>query len=199
VTPRGTFWVDGLPQTQGSARAFVCNGRAIVTSTNKALKPWRAAVAETAIANGWTGAELLDGPVAVSTVFVLQRLASHFGAKGLKASAPAFPHTSGGDLDKLERAIFDALTGLVYRDDRRVVCSRACRLWGPRVGALISVAPFFGERVGAFDFTPSAAGLLALQAEEQRGLWPLGTDAELFEHAPKISASGETVGVPAVA
>jgi Holliday junction resolvase RusA-like endonuclease len=40
----------------------------------------------------------------------------------LKPDAPAYPHrTSTGDSDKLRRAVQDALTGVVYLDDKLVV------------------------------------------------------------------------------
>lgn len=115
-----SFWVYGTPQTQGSMRAFVIGKRAVVTSTNKQLKSWRERVAEAARKAGW-GDELIDGPVHLQMHFRVARPRSHFNAKGLKASAPELPASHVGDLDKLVRAIGDALTGVIWTDDRRIV------------------------------------------------------------------------------
>lgn len=76
--------------------------------------------------------ELLDGPLAVRMTFYGERAKSHFGtgrnAGALKSSAPAFPHDSRlPDGTKLARALEDALTKLVWSDDRRV-----CDLWWSR-------------------------------------------------------------------
>jgi len=59
-------------------------------------------------------------------VFWFPRPASHYGIKAgisyLKPTAPIEPISSRvGDLDKLCRAILDALTGVAYLDDRQVV------------------------------------------------------------------------------
>ena len=115
-----SFWVYGTPQTQGSMRAFVIGKRAVMTSTNKQLKSWRQRVAQAARDVGW-GDELIDGPVSVMMVFYVARPRSHFNAKGLKTNAPELPASHVGDLDKLVRAIGDALTGVIWTDDRRIV------------------------------------------------------------------------------
>jgi crossover junction endodeoxyribonuclease RusA len=120
------FFVVGKPETQGSMRGFVVNNRAILTSTNKRLKSWRFNVAETALANGW-GHELIDGPVRLDLDFRVRRPLAHYGKAGLKANAPKHPHTHVGDLDKLIRAIGDALTDVVWTDDRRIVDILACK------------------------------------------------------------------------
>lgn len=70
-------------------------------------------------------------PVLVDACFYVRRPACHFGtgrnAHTLRSSAPAFPTKRGtGDLDKLARAVLDALTGCAFLDDLRVVDLR-CR------------------------------------------------------------------------
>jgi Holliday junction resolvase RusA-like endonuclease len=44
-----------------------------------------------------------------------------------------------GDVDKLCRALFDAMTGVVYVDDRQVVEVEARRAWGERDEARVMV------------------------------------------------------------
>lgn len=103
-----SFRVFGLPQTQGSARAFVHNGRAHITSTNKNLGDWRRLIADCAQPH----AHLFDGPVDVTLLFYLPRPKS----LGKKVALPA----KRPDVDKLERAAFDALTGIMWGDDSQV-------------------------------------------------------------------------------
>ncbi len=94
-----------------------------MTATNPRTKPWEAVVAAAALE---AGAEPLDGPIAVGLVFRLPRPAGHFGRRWLRPAAPAWP-ASRPDLDKLIRAVLDALTGICWRDDSRVVEIRATK------------------------------------------------------------------------
>jgi crossover junction endodeoxyribonuclease RusA len=106
-----TFRVDGIPAPQGSKR-HVGGGRMIESS--KKLKPWRAAV-HTAAVTALSGAEPLTGlPVYLRLDFVLPRpvqTAKH---------RPTPPAVKRPDLDKLCRAVLDALTGVAYTDDSQV-------------------------------------------------------------------------------
>ena len=117
------FIAVGEPAPKGSTRAFVRAGRAIVTATNKRTKPWEATVAHAAIE---AGARQVEGPVSVLLDFYFTRPVGHFGKRGLRASAPAYPAVKP-DLDKLTRAVLDALTGVCWRDDSRVVSIRATK------------------------------------------------------------------------
>jgi Holliday junction resolvase RusA-like endonuclease len=122
-TPRVVIEVFGTPGPQGSKTHL---GRGRMVESSKKVKPWRqdvkqAALAVTGQAGGWRP---LDGPLAVSMVFSLTRPAGHRGtgrnAGSLRASAPARP-TTYPDLSKLARSTEDALTGVVWADDARVV------------------------------------------------------------------------------
>jgi Holliday junction resolvase RusA-like endonuclease len=67
-----------------------------------------------------------DGPVAIDGHFYFARPKGHYGtgrnATQLKPSAPPYPTTrANGDSDKLARAVLDAVTGVVIRDDSQVV------------------------------------------------------------------------------
>jgi crossover junction endodeoxyribonuclease RusA len=116
-----SFIVPGTAAPQGSKRLL---GKVMVESSRR-VHPWRSDVRTTALQNkphDWT----MAGPVAVELVFWFPRPASHYGIKAgisyLKPTAPIEPISSRvGDLDKLCRAILDALTGVAYLDDRQVV------------------------------------------------------------------------------
>lgn len=61
-------------------------------------------------------------PVVVSIQFYFRRPKSHFRANGdLKPSSP-IKHVQTPDLAKLVRCLEDALTGIVWQDDKQVVC-----------------------------------------------------------------------------
>ena len=137
------FEVPGDPQTQGSMRAIVRGRRAVVIHDKSRLVPWRDSIAAVARSKGWGRGALLDGAVKIELAFFVTRPALHFGKTGLRKFAPEHPHTNGGDLDKLVRAVGDALTGVVWRDDRRIVSCHAvkqyCDTHGVEPGVMIAI------------------------------------------------------------
>ena len=104
------FEVYGKPEPQGSARGFVVDGRAVITSSNPNLKDWRNLIA-VAAREEMKGLPPIDGAVEVEAVFFLPR------PKSVKRENP----TVKPDLDKLTRALLDGLTNVIYRDDAQVV------------------------------------------------------------------------------
>jgi crossover junction endodeoxyribonuclease RusA len=108
-----TFTVTGHPEPQGSTRAFMPKGARfpVVTSDNPSLKQWRHLVAYTAQQH--TAGGPLYGGVHVTLAFTLQR------PKSLPKSTRQ--HLKKPDIDKLARAILDALTGILFPDDSEVV------------------------------------------------------------------------------
>lgn len=192
MTPRPTFFVAGVPAGQGNHRIARVGKFARIYDANRKLSPWRRSIATAAIAAGWTGREVLDCGVALSCVFVFRRPASHFGKRGLKPSAPMMPHTTGDDHDKLVRAVCDALTGLVYRDDRRVVCCNDLKMWGEVEGVLISVAPMLdmpgsvAHEVRDVDVIGEPQLKLEAFAGHLRSAWPDEPFESAWKRAPKF-------------
>lgn len=124
-------FIAGIPQSQGSSRAFVRGGRAVVTSANPKNKSWRESVRS---AMQEACSELLEEPVAVDLVFVMPRPKSHPKTK-IK------PHTSAPDLDKLVRSVLDAGTGVLWRDDsivHSIVTKKKYANIGEQSGAFVS-------------------------------------------------------------
>jgi crossover junction endodeoxyribonuclease RusA len=126
-----TFHVLGLPQAKGSARAFTPKGwnRPVITSTCKGLKGWEQNIRSEAQR---LGRFFPDGPLTLRVRFDLPR------PKSLPKKVTS--HTKRPDLDKLTRAVGDALTGVLWRDDSQVVSIEASKWYaeGPS-GALITV------------------------------------------------------------
>lgn len=122
------FTVYGDPAPAGSkTRATSPDGsRTWVRDSSKRSYPWKAAVSAAA-GEAMNGDGLLDGPLFLSLTFFRTRPSSHFGtgrnAGVLKPSAPAHP-TKKPDVLKLARAVEDAMTGIVYRDDAQIVVER---------------------------------------------------------------------------
>jgi len=109
--------VYGLPAPQGSKRAFVVKGRAMMVESSKAVKPWRSAVEQAVMLAFPPGGRhdpiICRGPVHLDVTFTMPRPKS--------AKTGARPSTRP-DLDKLLRSTKDALkTAGVYEDDGRVV------------------------------------------------------------------------------
>jgi Holliday junction resolvase RusA-like endonuclease len=119
-----SFVVDGIPAPKGSKNPF--GGEA-----NPRTKPWQAAVTAEA-ARAMNGRELLSGPLRLRVTFWFPRPQGHYGtgknAGTLRPSAMHF-HASKPDLDKLLRAIGDALSGTVFRDDAQIVIVRAKKVY----------------------------------------------------------------------
>jgi len=127
------FTVDGAPAQQGS-KTFVPTpaGPRGKESNEAALKSWRGDVA-TRAREAMAGRAPLAGPLELDVAFAFKRPQAHFRtgrrAGELKASAPIYCDKRP-DLDKLIRAIGDALTGIAVRDDALIVELRARKYYG---------------------------------------------------------------------
>ncbi len=131
------FVVKGAAAPQGSKRAFVRRGRAILVEACKRLNPWRVAVS-TAARLAWR-LHPTTLPVTVCIQAVYARPQSHLTRQGgLRSSAPAFPRRP--DTDKLCRGILDALTGVVVVDDSQVTRLTCNKSWGDRDECTITIA-----------------------------------------------------------
>lgn len=124
-----SFFVPGVPAAQGSKKFMgVHGGRGIMIESSKAVTPWRAAVAKLAPRPD----ELLTGPVLLVVNFTFPRPKSHYrtGYKAhlLRDNAPRFHHQRP-DLEKLTRAICDALTNVIWRDDSQVAIQHVAKEW----------------------------------------------------------------------
>lgn len=130
------FDVIGKPAPQGSKRAFVRNGRAnLVEVAGAALKTWRADVEAAARAHAgpyeWVA---LEDPAEVQIEFRMPRP---------KSRPDGDWHGTRPDVDKLTRAVLDALTAArVWVDDSLVADLRVWKRYTPdgsEPGAVIAV------------------------------------------------------------
>lgn len=142
--------VLGLPAPQGSKRAFVRGGRAMLVESSAKVAPWRQDVKHAAMA-AMGDAPPFEGPVRLAMTFLFPRPKGHMGAKGVRPSAP-LAHTVRPDIDKLTRSTLDALTGVLFRDDSQVCGLSVSKVWcnvdADRPGAIIEASDLHGRDEG---------------------------------------------------
>jgi Holliday junction resolvase RusA-like endonuclease len=133
-----SFRVQGMaPAPQGSKRPL---GNGAMVESCARVKPWRYLVLQSALD---AGAAMIRGPVFLYVVFLVQRPKGHFGKRGLLPSAPAWPAVRP-DLSKLVRSTEDAIKGVCWEDDSRVVLTvnakRYC-IEDELPGAIVTITP----------------------------------------------------------
>lgn len=134
---RAATFTPGHPRPQGSKR-HVGNGRMIESS--RYVAGWREAIATAAAAV--LPSPLDRGPVAVQLDFVMPR--------PQRTPLPTPPATKRtGDIDKLTRAVLDALTGVWIADDADVI-----QLDATKVTAEPDQESGVAIRLYAIDWTP---------------------------------------------
>ncbi|ADF42492.1 RusA-like Holliday junction resolvase [Synechococcus phage S-CBS3] len=142
-----SFTVWGIAAPQGSKRHV---GKGVMLESSDRVRPWRQDVRFAALEERPSNWDMAT-PMRLDLVFWFPRPASHYGTRNgisyLKANAPIEPVSARiGDIDKLQRAVFDALTGVAYLDDRQVVEveARKAYLMGPDAApyAHITIAPY---------------------------------------------------------
>lgn len=126
------FTILGRPVPQGNMRAGK-QGH-LYYPNDKKLKAWRELIAWSAIE---AGAKRLRGAISVRAYFYFPHPKSHYvGGKferGLQTKwAGVVFHENPPDSDKLMRAVFDALTGVAWRDDCQGQIGRGYKLWVDR-------------------------------------------------------------------
>lgn len=137
-----TFFVPGIPKTAGSKRAFMrpVMRFPVIVDDCKRGADWKGDVKAFAVEH-WTDMPTRD-PVRVRFTFSLPRPDCHFGSGKnsgtLKKSAPSY-HVKKPDVDKMSRAIMDALTGIVWRDDAQVVAKLVTKDYAPKPGVEVVI------------------------------------------------------------
>lgn len=142
------FFAAGAPAPQGSKNHV---GHGVMVESSKRVKPWRGTV-RTAAIKALDGQQPRTGPLEVYLRFVMPRPKSHLRQGRAQTDGwrllPSAPrkHTSKPDVDKLARAVLDALTGVCWCDDAQVVAVHAEKTYAyratptPGVHAIIRTA-----------------------------------------------------------
>jgi Holliday junction resolvase RusA-like endonuclease len=133
MTDRISFTVLGKPQPQGSMKGFVIKGkdgakpRAILTSDNTKMKPYRQQV-------GWSALKAradagYNGLFAEKHVAVGVEMRFYF-AKPPSISKKRIHDVVKPDLSKLVRSTEDALSGVIYCDDAQIIQLKTSKQYG---------------------------------------------------------------------
>lgn len=132
------IYVPGKPEPQGSMKGYVVRSKtgalhaAVTHGKSTELNAWRnliALAAATTMAH--ERLKMLDEPLELHLHFVLAKPKSARKRDIWPAKRP--------DLDKLLRSTLDALTGVVFSDDARVVKLRAEKDYDVTMGCRIGV------------------------------------------------------------
>lgn len=135
------FVVPGVPRQKGSKRAMLnrFTGKAQVLDDNrKTLRQWTSDV-KTFAAQAWGNRAPLDRACAVELVFRMPRPKAHYRTNGkLKPNAPKHCAKTP-DGDKLERAVWDALSSVVFQDDKLVAVWQGEKVYAEQPGVVVTV------------------------------------------------------------
>ena len=147
---RWSFFVWGEPAPKGSLKAITPPGMkysVLIDSNAKSVRPWMQTVGQVAQLSQ-LGRPPHAGPVRLFCVFFFSRPQGHYGSgKNAGKLKPGSPSTCSvkPDQDKLLRAVCDALEGIVYTGDSRVVDGRAQKFYsrpGRPAGVHVTVETF---------------------------------------------------------
>ena len=126
-----SFFLPGIARTKGSVTPILAaNGKGRVKPSSKHLKGWAEGCYFQAVnERNRAGICIAKGPVGLGLVVIIARPKCHFLANGsLRHDAPLF-HIHPKDLDKIFRALGDAFTGSLYRDDGQIVFGCQLKRW----------------------------------------------------------------------
>ena len=138
---RVSFVVYSRAAPQGSKRHV---GNGVMVESSKRVKPFRVDVRKAAesvvLPPDWP----MSAPMRVGFRFHFARPKSHFKRDGvaLSKSAPEEATSHGlGDLEKLARSVNDALSSVLFNDDRQVVEMHLAKAYDSEDLVIISVEP----------------------------------------------------------
>jgi len=132
------FHLEGQPIPQGSLTGG--KGRGLHYSNRSELLAYRKRI-RIAATEGW-GAEPSTLPISVIAIFAMRRPLRHYSGLNWRLSpkyADVRYQTNIPDIDKLLRAVLDAMTGVVYRDDAQVAKIEGRKIFSDAWGTTIHV------------------------------------------------------------
>jgi len=122
-----TIVVPGIPIPKGSTTSYMVNSKIVTTNANKRTKAWQDAIS-ILVRSSWKGEPSRDA-ISVRAYFTMPRPQNPKGEY----------HLVKPDLDKLIRAVLDAMTGIVYTDDSQVVVINSYKVYGTSPGLRLEV------------------------------------------------------------
>lgn len=166
------FVVFGKAAPQGSKRIGRNKaGKPIILDDSRKTKPWRAEVAMAATQAMFAQRlTTLQGPLYTKITFVRVRPKNQLLKDGrVKPGAPILPAVKA-DLSKVNRAVEDAMSEIVFGDDAQICHFDHWKVYGPYEGVIIEVGVI--DRQAAVDVMVQAAA--AMRSAKGRGNALLG-------------------------
>jgi Holliday junction resolvase RusA-like endonuclease len=147
------FHIEGQPIPQGSLIGSK-DGSGLHYYNRSELLAYRKRIKIAAVENWAANPSLL--PISLIVVFSMRRPLQHY--KGLHMQlkdkfADVEYHSTMPDIDKLARAVLDALTGTIYQDDAQVAQLRLAKrysgVWGTSIYIRVLGQPTLWEDIGS--------------------------------------------------
>jgi Holliday junction resolvase RusA-like endonuclease len=134
------FTVPGTPVGKGRPRVTTRGGKFASMYTPEKTVNYEGLVAHSAKV-AMNGRPLFDGPAAVTLEILCQVPASWSQKKRAQALAGQVYPTTKPDIDNVEKAIFDGLNGVVWRDDVQVVDVSKRKRYADTPGVWVTIIP----------------------------------------------------------
>lgn len=134
------FSLNGEPRGKGRPRATVRGGYASVYTDPKTRK-YEASV-RAAAASVMAGRDPFEGPLSVSLRFRMPIPKSATKRARAAMATGEIAHTSRPDLDNCQKAILDAMNGVVFCDDSQIVRSFTTKLYAELPGVDVRIEAF---------------------------------------------------------
>jgi Holliday junction resolvase RusA-like endonuclease len=134
------FTVPGAPMGKGRPRVTTRGGKVATMYTPEKTVNYEGLVAHSAKV-AMAGMTLMEGPAVVHLEIVCPIPASWSKRKQLQAQNGEIKPTIKPDIDNVEKAIFDGLNGVVWRDDVQVVEVIKRKCYGGIPGVSVTIIP----------------------------------------------------------
>lgn len=143
-----TFTVPGSPVGKGRPKVSTRGGKFARMYTPEKTASYEGLVAMAA-RQAMAGHALLDGPLIVELDIVLPIPCSWSKRKQVAALAGQVYPTKKPDIDNVEKAIFDGLNNVIWRDDVQVCDVSKRKRYGPVPGVRVTVSAIEGALFAA--------------------------------------------------
>jgi crossover junction endodeoxyribonuclease RusA len=188
------FFVEGECTPQGSHKAFIVGGHARITDDNPRTRQWRSRVVDAYrsvcrdVPHG--------GPVAVDVVFMRRRNPNDLLKDGsLRKGARERPIVRRADLDKLQRALGDALSRIAWDDDSQIVEWRSCSMFSRGLeGAVVRISRRAAPDDWVLELAIEGAEHCISLTDGSHDLWP--APRQVLETIPGIRDYQDSGAVP---
>lgn len=124
------FVVDGIPHAKARHRSYIGRSGGIRTYTPTETVSWENYVRLCAAPHA--PEHFIEGPVKLISIFYMPIPKSWSVKKKEMAKLQKIFPTTKPDLDNMVKLVKDALNGLIWKDDKQVICSKEAKFYSPR-------------------------------------------------------------------